>query len=141
MARYLASNETAQLHQPLRCPKVHRPIITNHVLDCMQADLIEMGEWAGHNHHRAYALTIIDCFSKYAWARPMTKKTAEKMLEVLEPILRQYLPKILQTDNGGKFTSAAALELYKELGIKHLSSFPYKPSTNGVIERFNQTIK
>jgi len=71
----------------------------------------------------------------------MTKKTAEKTLEVLEPILRQYLPKILQTDNGGKFTSAAALELYKELGIKHLSSFPYKPSTNGVIERFNQTIK
>jgi len=124
VARYLASNETAQLHQPLRRPKVHRPIITNHVLDCMQADLIEMGEWAGHNHRRAYALTIIDCFSKYAWVRPMTKKTAEKTLEVLEPILRQYSPKILQTDNGGKFTSAAALELYKELGIKHLSSFP-----------------
>jgi len=49
----------------------------------------------------------------------MTKKTAEKMLEVLEPILHQYLPKILQTDNGGEFTSVAALELYKELGIKH----------------------
>jgi len=44
----------------------------------MQADLIEMGEWAGHNHHRAYALTIIDCFSKYAWVRPMTKKWQKK---------------------------------------------------------------
>jgi len=90
VARYLASNEMAQLHQPLRHPKVHKPIITNHVLDCMQVDLIEMGEWAGHNHRHTYALTIIDCFSKYAWVRPMTKKMAAKTLEVLEPILRQY---------------------------------------------------
>jgi len=33
MARYLAGNETAQLHQPLRRPTVHKPIITNHFLD------------------------------------------------------------------------------------------------------------
>jgi len=60
---------------------------------------------------------------------------------MVEPILFQYLPKILQSDNGGKFTSAKALEMYKELGIKHLSSFPHKPSTKGMIECFNQTIK
>jgi len=60
---------------------------------------------------------------------------------MLEPTLRQYSPKILQTDNGGEFTSVAALELYKELGIKHLSSFPYKPSTNGMIEHFQPNNK
>jgi len=122
VSRYLAGNETAQLHQPLRHPTVHKPIITNHFLDRMQVDLIEMGEWVGHNHCRTYALTIIDCFSKYAWVRPMTKKTEEKTLEMLEPILHQYSPKILQTDNGSEFTSAAGANEYllSTMFVSHL---------------------
>lgn len=107
----------------------------------MECDLIDLSEYAGHNNKRQYAVTAIDCFTKYAWLVPITQKKAKNVHAVLGPILSEHQPKILQTDNGGEFTAELMRDLYESLGIKHISSFPYKPSSNGQIERFNRTIK
>jgi len=42
-----------------------------------------MSEWAGSNNSRRDAVSIIHCFSKYAWLLPITQKKTEKVLEVL----------------------------------------------------------
>lgn len=100
-----------------------------------------MADYAGSNDRRAYALTCIDMFSKYAWVVPITRKRAETVLAAIEPILREHTPKLLHSDNGGEFVNAQMEVLLDELNIKHVKGFPYKPSTQGAIERFNRTFK
>jgi len=90
-----------------------------------------MSEWAGRNNHRNYAVSIIDCLSKYAWLLPITQKKTEKVLEVLGPFLKEHTPKVLQSNNGSKFTNACMKELLEDLHIKHITSLPYKPSSSG----------
>jgi len=86
-------------------------------------------------------VSIIDCFSKYAWLLPITQKKTEKVLEVLGPFLKEHIPKVLQSDNGGEFTNASMKELLDNLRIKHITSLPYKPSSNRQVEQFNRAIK
>jgi len=99
-----------------------------------------MSKWARSNNSRRYAVSIIDCFSKYAWLLLITQKKAE-VLEVLGPFLKEHTPKVLQSDNGGKFTNAQMKELLDNLHIKHITSLQYKPSSNWQVEQFNRTIK
>jgi len=46
-----------------------------------------------------------------------------------------------QCGGGGKFTNAHMKELLDDLHIKHITSLPYKPSSNGQVECLNRTIK
>jgi len=99
-----------------------------------------MSKWARSKNSRRYVVSIIDCFSKYAWLLPITQKT-EKVLEVLGPFLKEHTPKLLQRNNSSEFTYACMKELLDNLHIKHITSLPYKPSSNGQVEQFNRTIK
>jgi len=96
---------------------------------------------AGSNNSRSYVVSIIDCFSKYAWLLSITQKKKEKVLEVLRQFLKEHTPKVLQSDNRGNFTNACMKELLDNLHIKHTTSLPFKPSSNGQVEHFNRTIK
>jgi len=138
---YLNRDMVHQTHQRIRLLKVQKPVIALSKLDRLEVDLIDMTTWAGSNNSRRYEVSIIDCFSKYAWLLPITQKKAEKVLEVLGLFLKEHTPKVLQSDNSGEFTNARMKELLDNLHIKHITSLPYKPSSNGQVERFNRTIK
>jgi len=46
------------------------------------------------------------------------------------------------TDNAFAYTKNQALaELLRRHGIRHLRTRPYRPQTNGKVERFQQTLK
>ncbi len=53
-----------------------------------QADLVEMREFADENNWFNYLLTVIDCFSKYAWAIPIKNKTAEEIIKPFDDIFK-----------------------------------------------------
>jgi len=131
---YLKKDMVHQIHQHIQWLKVQKPVIALSKLDRLEVDLIDMSKWAGSNNSRRYAVTIIDCFSKYAWLLPITQKKTEKVLEVLGPFLKEHTPKVLQSDNSGEFTNAHMKELLEDLHIKHITSLPYKPSSNGQVE-------
>jgi len=42
-----------------------------------------------------------------------------------------------ESDNSSEFTNAKMKEL-EDLNIKHITSLPYKPSSNGQVEHFNK---
>jgi len=119
---------------------VQKPMIALSKLDQLEVDLIDMSEWVRSNNCRKYAVSIIDCVSKYAWLLLITQKKMEKVLEVLEPFLKEHTPKVLQRNNGGKFTNSHMKELLDNLHIKHITSLPFKPSSNLQVEHFSGEI-
>lgn len=89
-----------------------------------------------------YILTVVDYATRYPEAVPLanidTKTVAEALLDIYS---RVGIPREILTDNGSQFTSDVMKEVSRLLSIKHLTSSPYHPICNGLVERFNGTLK
>ncbi len=55
--------------------------------------------------------------------------------------VRFGLPQLLVSDNGPQLVSEEFEVFMKANEIQHIQSAPYHPSTNGLAERFVQTMK
>ena len=51
------------------------------------------------------------------------------------------IPREILTDQGSNFMSQLLVELYLLLHVKPIRTSPYHPQTDGLVERFNQTLK
>jgi len=87
-------------------------------------------------------VVFIDQFTKFVVARPLKDKTAKGVAEVfLKNVICEYgPPKELQSDLGSEFIALVMKELCRMLSIKQHHSTSYRPSTNGLVERFNRTL-
>ena len=75
-------------------------------------------------------------------AHIMSSITSTKTIQVFRSVFGTHgLPQKVVTDNGPSFTSQEFQEFMQENGIKHVTSSPYHPSTNGLAERGVQTLK
>ena len=54
---------------------------------------------------------------------------------------RVGVPEEVLTDEGSNFMSQLLTEVYCLLHIKPIRTSPYHPQTDGLVERFNQTLK
>ena len=67
---------------------------------------------------------------------------SEATIKALRPILANHgLPELIVSDNGTSFTSSEFQEFTKRNGIRHITTAPYHPATNGLAERAVQTLK
>jgi transposase InsO family protein len=53
----------------------------------------------------------------------------------------QGLPEMVVSDNGPAFVSKEFEEFLRKNGVRHVTSAPYHPSSNGLVERVVQTFK
>ena len=51
------------------------------------------------------------------------------------------LPDVLVSDNGSAFTSIEFRTFLEQNGIRHLTSAPYHPATNGLVQTFKKGMK
>ncbi|XP_021353194.1 uncharacterized protein K02A2.6-like [Mizuhopecten yessoensis] len=87
-------------------------------------------------------LIVVDAHSKWPEVVPMRTTTAEKTVDVLRNIFaRNGVPRQVVSDNGPQFVSEHFKNFMKLNGVKHITSAPYHPSSNGLAERFVQTFK
>jgi hypothetical protein len=139
---FLSKQEVQQIHKPVR-KATFRKIIGFYPGESLQADLIEMPD-AVINHGTHYVLTVIDVYSRFAWGIALKNKTEAIVLNGFVMVLNQLGDKKvmnLQTDNGSEFKNHLFENFLKEKGIKHNTSFPGDHNVQGIIERFNRTIK
>ena len=87
-------------------------------------------------------LVTVDAHSKWPEVAIMSSTTTESTIEVLRSLFARFgLPEQLVSDNGPQFTSEQFQHFLKSNGVKHIRSAPYHPSSNGLAERFVQTLK
>ena len=61
--------------------------------------------------------------------------------EFIKLFARVGIPEEILTDQGSNFTSSLLAELYRMLHVHPIRTSPYHPQTDGLVERFNQTLK
>jgi transposase InsO family protein len=99
-----------------------------------------------------YVISLIDSLSRLAWAEVVTSKKALpvmfKALKIINTLNVSFGLKFeaIMTDNGAEFAARTRPQehpfeaMLLELGIKHRYTRPYRPQTNGKIERFWRTL-
>lgn len=117
-----------------------RRVFVFNVDDIWSADLKDMQLISKQNKHYKYILTVIDLFSKYAYAIPLKSKSADEMIDAFERLFKTSgrRPKKLWTDRGLEFTSAAFRRFLKKNNIEIYHVFSEGKAC--VIERFNRTL-
>ena len=90
-----------------------------------------------------YILTIIDCFTRYAIAIPLPDQSSSVIVSAIIANLSTVYgtPRSILTDQGKNFESAEFLEFCNLFRIHKLRTTSYHPQSNGLCERFNQTLK
>ena len=87
-------------------------------------------------------LVIVDVHSKWLDAHIMSSITSAKTIEVLRSVFATHgIPRTIVTDNGSSFTIEEFRRFVTKNGIRHITSAPYHPSSNGQAERAVQTLK
>lgn len=89
-----------------------------------------------------YILTVVDYATRYPEAIALsnidTVTVAEALLEIFSRI---GIPKEILSDRGAQFTSDMLKEVYRLLSIRMITTTPYHAMCNGLVERFNGTLK
>ena len=90
-----------------------------------------------------YILVVCDHFTRFAITVPCTNTSAETVARALvnEVYNRYGSPVRLLSDRGSQFHSQLCRELHSYLRIKQLFTSAHHPQTNGLVERFNATLK
>ncbi len=87
-------------------------------------------------------LIVIDAYSKWIEAHPMPSITSARTAETLRSIFATHgIPAVLVSDNGPSLVGAEFKHFLKKNGIKHVTTAPYHPSSNGCAERAVRVFK
>ena len=108
--------------------------------DCVSMDIVGgKGSLPETPRGNNYILTIIDCFTRYAVAYQLASV-------IISAILGNFItvygtPCTILTDQGTNFEFLEFSEFCKLFRIHKIRTTAYRPQSNGVCERFNQTLK
>ena len=89
-----------------------------------------------------YILTVIDVMTRFLITAPLRTKEAGEVAEAffIRVVCAHGVPKTVVTDQGREFVNQILSGVAEKLQMSHLTTTPYHPSANGVIERPNGTI-
>jgi transposase InsO family protein len=93
----------------------------------------------------AYLHTVIDDHSRLAYVEICTDEQAATAVGVLRRAVAWYAEhgihvERVMSDNGACYRSNAWREVCAVLDLKHKRTRPYRPQTNGKLERFHRTL-
>lgn len=87
-------------------------------------------------------LLLVDAHTKWMDIHIVPSATSQLTIEKMRKTFATLgLPEMLVTDNDSVFTSSEFADFVKCNGIRHVTSSPYHPSSNGLAERAVQTMK
>ncbi|XP_016380280.1 uncharacterized protein K02A2.6-like [Sinocyclocheilus rhinocerous] len=87
-------------------------------------------------------LIVVDAHSKWLEVSLMSSMSSCAVINKLRLIFATHgLPNVIVSDNGAAFTSTKFQEFPERNGIRHVTTAPYHPSSNGQADCMAQTTK
>lgn len=136
---FLSGEFAYTLHRKIVRKFRRNPVVASFHSELAQADLIDLRKYMAENDDFRYILTMIDVFSKVAFAVPVKTKSAIDMEKALMSILETYKPSNLQTDDGREFTNKRVQKLLKQHMV-HYYVAKNEVIKCAVVERFQRTL-
>ena len=91
---------------------------------------------------RKYILVMVDYATRYPDAIALQGISTQEVAEtIVEMFSRLGIPEKILTDRGSQFTSDHMNKLSRLLSLKQLTTTAYHPMCNGLVEKFNGTLK
>ena len=128
-----------ELHKPIKRKFLRLSLIVFSKDEIWSVDLVDIQAFSSFNKRFKYILTVIDVFSKYAWAVPIKDKSAASVTKAFEKIISDRIPKKLWVDEGKEFYNTTFKKLLDKYKMDMYSTFNEGKAV--VIERFNRTLK
>jgi len=136
----LLKNDAYTMHKPAIKKFKRNQIIVFGIDDTWQADLVDMKAYSKENRGFKYILTVIDVFSKYAWAEPLKFKQADEVVRAFTKIFKSSRrPQKLHVDEGTEFYNTKFKSFLKSYNIRMYSTKSEIKAS--IAERFNRTLK
>ena len=143
VSRYCQSCDICQRTIPKgRCgktPLVAMPII-GEPFARVAIDLVGPLPMSGRK--RRWILTLVDCATRYPEAIPMkgidTIECAEELVNIFSRI---GIPQDILSDRGSQCVSDLMREISRLLSVRQLQTTPYHAQCNGLVERWNGTLR
>lgn len=89
-----------------------------------------------------YYLIVVDAYSKWPEIFPTRQTTTKATINLFRSLFaNKGMPELLVTDNGPQFKSADFSQFCSENGVRHITTAPFHPQSNGQAERFVDTFK
>ena len=128
-----------ELHRPAIRHFTRRTIRSSGVDQIWSMDLVDMSKTKYANKHFTFILTVIDIFSRYAFAMPLKNKKGptSTVLEAFKEIIDDSgrMPTKIWCDEGSEFLNLMMKQYLKENDITIYHT--YSSNKASIIERFN----
>ena len=120
-------------------PPLH-PIPVQRAFQIVGVDVMDLPMTEAGNKH---VVVFQDFLTKWPLVFPVSDQKAITIARLLaEKVIPVHgVPEALLSDRGTNLLSHLMLDLCKMLGIKKLNTTAYHPQTDGMVERFNRTLK
>ncbi len=122
-----------------RYPLVSMPVVDK-PFSRVAMDMV--GPLPGTTEGFRYILTIVDYGTRFPEAVPLKSTSSQDVADALLGVFaRVGIPNELLTDRGANFCGELMVHLQRMLGIAPLKTSAYHPQTDGMVERYNSTLK
>ena len=122
--------------------------------ELLHADTHQLAKAMMLNRQRYYLFGIVDDYSRLAYLELINRNTAAEVAKAFFHSVQFFLahgvrPERVMTDNGAEFTAFTSHKakethffetMLSIVGIEHQYTRPYRPQTNGKVERFWQIV-
>ena len=130
---------TKQVKRPTEFSNIYSPF----PLSSVQLDIMVYDRYQIHKYR--YVLGVIDDYSRYVIAKPMTNKELPTIMKTLKEIFKEFEdltgkdhPDNINCDN--EFNKKQFVDYFTEQGTKLWFSEPDQPHKNALIERWFRTV-
>ena len=116
------------------------PIPVQDAFDRVACDII--GPFPVSKAGNRYVVVFSEYLTKWVECVPVPSIEASMIARLLvdEIFCRHGAPRTLLSDRGSNFLSSLVSEVFKLLNTKKVNTTAYHPQTNGLVERFNNTL-
>ena len=98
---------------------------------------VDLFHFDGHSY-----LLVVDRYSKWPDCHKLGEARTGEIVEKLQRLFVDFgRPEVLLSVNGPQFTSYEFKGFVVDQGVRHITSSPFYPQSNGLVERMIQTVK